>query len=137
MLLLNKVTVIINGIEYNLKGEEKEDYLKNLASHVDGKISNLLSQNNRLSTTSASILTALNVTDEFFKMKEEMDRISEELSEEKEKNFKNKEEIEILKKGERELKNSLQDSKRKVITLQNSLIKEQIERLKGTVHKPL
>lgn len=64
---MNVVTIKINGIEYNLKGEEREEYLHMVASYVDKKIKNIMGNNEKLSTSSAAILTALNLGDDMFK----------------------------------------------------------------------
>ncbi|WP_291634061.1 cell division protein ZapA [Clostridium sp.] len=64
---MNVVTIKINGIEYNLKGEEKEEYLHMVASYVDKKIKNIMGNNEKLSTSSTAILTALNLGDDLFK----------------------------------------------------------------------
>jgi cell division protein ZapA len=64
---MNIVTIKINGVEYNLKGDEREEYLHMVASYVDKKIKNIMSNNEKLSTSSAAILTALNLGDDMFK----------------------------------------------------------------------
>ncbi|MGV8982052.1 cell division protein ZapA [Clostridium sp.] len=64
---MNIVTIKINGNEYNLKGNEKEEYLHMVASYVDKKIKNIIENNEKLSTSSAAILTALNLGDDMFK----------------------------------------------------------------------
>lgn len=64
---MNVVTIKINGIEYNLKGEEREEYLHMVASYVDKKIKSIMGNNEKLSTSSAAILTALNLGDDMFK----------------------------------------------------------------------
>ena len=64
---MNIVTIKINGIEYNLKGDEREEYLHKVASYVDKKIKNIMGNNEKLSTSSAAILTALNLGDDMFK----------------------------------------------------------------------
>lgn len=64
---MNVVTIKINGNEYNLKGDEKEEYLHMVASYVDKKIKNIMGNNEKLSTSSAAILTALNLGDDMFK----------------------------------------------------------------------
>src|SRR5665647_3015570 len=64
---MNIVTIKINGIEYNLKGDEREEYLHKVASYVDKKIKNIMGKNEKLSTSSAAILTALNLGDDMFK----------------------------------------------------------------------
>lgn len=123
---MNKVTVDVNGIDYNLKGEETEEYLIKLGKQVDGKIKKILALNEKLSTTSASILTAINATDEYFKAVKELEGIKEEIGRLKEENYKCKEKIESMKNEGKDLKISLQESKRKIIELQNKMIEEQI-----------
>lgn len=88
---MNVVTIKINGIEYNLKGDEREEYLHMVASYVDKKIKNIMDNNEKLSTSSAAILTALNLGDDMFKSKtlckelsnkgEELNKHDEELTE--------------------------------------------------------
>ncbi|MFL0194590.1 cell division protein ZapA [Clostridium sp. WILCCON 0269] len=67
---MNVVTVFINGIEYNLKGDEQEEYLHKVASYVDKKVKSVLKNNGKLSTSSAAILSAVNVADDMLKMKQ-------------------------------------------------------------------
>ncbi|MBU3129619.1 cell division protein ZapA [Clostridium tagluense] len=64
---MNVVTIKINGNEYNLKGDEREEYLHMVASYVDKKIKSIMGNNEKLSTSSAAILTALNLGDDMFK----------------------------------------------------------------------
>lgn len=61
------VTVKINGIEYNLKGEANDEYLKHVAEYVEGKLKDITNKNSKLSTSAAAVLTAMNVVDELFK----------------------------------------------------------------------
>ena len=97
---MNIVTIKINGIEYNLKGEEREEYLHMVASHVDKKIKNIMSNNEKLSTSSAAILTALNLGDDMFKSHS----LSKELS--------NK--VESLENRDKELTNQLESLKKQL-----------------------
>lgn len=69
---MNTVTVKINGVEYNLKGRENQEYLLQVAKYVDGKFREISSNNNKLSTTAVAVLSALNVADEYFKAEEEI-----------------------------------------------------------------
>ena len=39
---MNVITVKINGLEYNLKGEESEEYLHKVAIYADKKIKGIL-----------------------------------------------------------------------------------------------
>lgn len=71
VFLLNIVTIRINGIEHNLKGEENEEYLHKVAGYVDKKLKKIMATNSKLNTTSAAILTAINTADEMFKIEAE------------------------------------------------------------------
>ncbi|KEI84484.1 cell division protein ZapA [Clostridium botulinum] len=76
---MNIITVKINGVEYNLKGEEQEDYLHKVARYVDKKIADILENNPKLSTSSASILTAINAIDEGIKKEEQIENLQLEI----------------------------------------------------------
>lgn len=114
---MNIVIVRINGVEYNLKGNEKEEYLHKVASYVDKKVKAILSNNTKLSTSSAAILTALNTVDEVFKSREEIERLLEESNLLKEDN-------KILQKEVEELTDKLQTLYR-----ENQQVKEEKKRI--------
>jgi cell division protein ZapA len=102
---MNVVTVKINGKEYNLKGEEKTEYLHSVASYVDQKIKRIMDFNSILSTTEASVLTTLNVTDELFKMEKSNETLESKVDE-----------INISYK---ELQNQFEDLKKYILSLEN------------------
>ena len=62
---MNIVTVNINDVDYNLKGEENDEYLLKVADYVDKKMRTILESNPRLSVTAAAVLTALMLDDLF------------------------------------------------------------------------
>jgi len=97
---MNVVTIKINGVEYNLKGDEREEYLHMVASYVDKKIKNIMGNNDKLSTSSAAILTALNLGDDMFKS----DSLCKELLSKDE----------ILAKHDKELSRQLEDLKKQL-----------------------
>ena len=68
---MNTVTVKINGMEYNLKGKEDDEYLLKVSEYVDGKFKEVSSNNNKLSISSVAVLSALNIADELFKCNKE------------------------------------------------------------------
>ena len=72
---MNTVTVKINGMEYNLKGKENEEYLLDLAGYVDGKVREIMSNNRKLSSTAVAVLAGLNIADELFKSDEEAENL--------------------------------------------------------------
>ncbi|GFZ30527.1 cell division protein ZapA [Clostridium zeae] len=65
---MGSVTVRINGIDYNLKGKDDEEYLNYIAKYVDEKVKEILSKNNKLSSVAATALAAINISDELFKV---------------------------------------------------------------------
>jgi cell division protein ZapA len=78
---MNVVTVKINGVEYNLKGQENEEYLYKVAGYVDKKIKGILSKNKKLSVTDAAVLTAANIVDELLKYERAYNELSSMLTE--------------------------------------------------------
>ena len=131
---MNKLTVKINGMEYALKGEEKEEYLLKIASYVDKKLKNITDINPRLDTTSAAVLTAVNTIDEMFKQKQAYEEVAKE-KEEFEKSeiafheeIKNlKKELDELKDMNKEMKFQNQSAKYKILDLQQKLMNSQID----------
>lgn len=107
---MNVITIKINGIEYCLRGEEKEEYLRTVEKYVDKKIKNVIENNEKLSTADAAILTALNVADDMFKTGYENDELIDE--------------TENYKKREGELKDQLQNAKDEIEEVKK---KDQIE----------
>ncbi len=61
-----KVTVTINGQEYNLVAAEDASYMKKVGAHVDEKIQEML-ESGKISTADAAVLAALNIADEYYK----------------------------------------------------------------------
>ncbi|KOA20236.1 cell division protein ZapA [Clostridium homopropionicum DSM 5847] len=145
---MNVVTVKINGSEYNLKGEEREEYLHRVASYVDKRIIDMLKKNSRLNVSDASVLAALNIVDEKFKA----DNIIETLKKEAEQasNAEKalqtqvndlKRHINNLEEYNIELQNKLESTKSgeyiKEIEDENKALREELELLKETSKKYL
>jgi len=57
----NKVEVRIAGKDYTLVGCESEEYIQKVALYIDKKMTEIMRMNNKLSTSMASVLTAVNV----------------------------------------------------------------------------
>ncbi len=62
----NKVTVTIDGQEYNLVAAEDAAYMRKVAAHVDAKIQEV-SESGKIASADAVVLAALNMADEYFK----------------------------------------------------------------------
>jgi len=81
----NKVTVKIAGNEYVLCGNESPEYIQRIALMVDRKLRDITRKNHLLSTSMASVLTAVNMADELVKAKEAYNKSEFELKELKKK----------------------------------------------------
>ena len=97
--MVTSVHVTINGFEYNLKGKESEEYLKHVASFVEGKVQEIMSKNKSLTMVGAVTLAAVNIADESFKGNKEYNDILAELEEIERENKKLKEELEECEIG--------------------------------------
>jgi len=64
------VKILIFDREYHLKAKEGEEYLKAIASYVDGKVKKIASSTNEKGREQISILACLNIADELYKLKE-------------------------------------------------------------------
>ena len=75
----NKVNVRIAGHEYTVCGNESAEYIQKVALYVDQKTTEIMKANHTLSTSMASVLTAINVVDEMFKLTESKENLEKEL----------------------------------------------------------
>lgn len=98
MTAKNKVVIRIVGKDYTLVGVESDEYIQKVGLYIDKKMNEILFRNNRLSTSLAAVLTAINVADDFFKSREnqaltlnENESIKEELEKLRDENLQLKE----------------------------------------------
>lgn len=94
---MNRVTVKINGVEYNLKGKEDGKYLLDVAGYVDGKFREILANNSKLGTSSVAVLAALNIADELFKCDIEIEEVIKKKNSLEERHLTLKERLRELK----------------------------------------
>ena len=141
---MNVVTVFINGIEYNLKGDEQEEYLHKVASYVDKKVKNILENNSKLSTSSAAILSALNVADDMLKVKDQNADLLKQVGELKKVEKVYEDQLNSLKKQLKYTEELNEELKEKLKKIQNSgqekdkqieKLQEEIEIIKETTQK--
>lgn len=116
----NKVVIRIAGKDYTLVGMESDEYIQKVGLYIDKKMNEILMRNNRLSTSLAAVLTAINVADDFFKSREA------EINVTKEKEAVN-EELEKLKNEIMQLKEENSSLAAKNTTLQLELAKREAE----------
>ncbi|HDK7139908.1 TPA: cell division protein ZapA [Clostridium botulinum] len=125
---MNIITVKINGVEYNLKGEEQEDYLHKVARYVDKKIADILENNPKLSTSSASILTAINAIDEGLKKEEQIENLQLEID--KLKKVQHHQNLKV-----EEIRNLLAEEKEKNKDLEAQDVNDSIKEYKEKLEK--
>ena len=78
----NKTEVLIDGKIYTLSGYQSEEYLQRVATYINNKLAELkkLDGYARLSQELKSILLELNVADDYFKAKNQVEMVEEELA---------------------------------------------------------
>ena len=129
---INKVTVRINGSDYSIVGPKPEEHMLKVARYVDQEIIKITNANSKLSTSSAAILSAVNIANELFECGEENDELLRENDELKKKVGTGEEELKLeMRKLELSLQGKAkaeEDLKTKIDEL-NKLIEEQKSRI--------
>ena len=82
MAARNGTEVVIDGKVIKLSGYESEEYLQRLASYLNGKIAeyNRVESFKRQSADLQSILLQLNIADDYFKAKSQLEEVQAELA---------------------------------------------------------
>lgn len=70
MTAKNKVELRIAGKDYTIVGTEPEEYIQRVGHYIDRKMSEIMRASNKLSTSMAAVLTAINVGDDFVRCHE-------------------------------------------------------------------
>ena len=78
----NVTEVVIGGKIYKLGGYESEDYLHQVASYLNNRITELkaLDGYNRLPSVQKSLMLDLNTADDYFKAKRQVEKLEVDLS---------------------------------------------------------
>ncbi len=76
------IKVQIGGMEYSLKADAGSDYVQRIAAYVDEKFRRLSEKTSVTSQTKIAVLTALNIADELFRLKEKYDQLVKTVEEE-------------------------------------------------------
>ena len=74
----NDIPVVINGRIYNLSGYENTDYLQEAANYMNSKIAECKASDGfrRLNAEYQNILLAINIADDYFKVKNETGKLT-------------------------------------------------------------
>ncbi len=71
----NSLSVTIYGQEYKIVGDKDHDYIRMIADHVDDKMNQISEAYPRLDLKKIAVLSAINITDEYFQLKKEYDEL--------------------------------------------------------------
>jgi cell division protein ZapA len=79
----NRTTVEIYGQPYVILGKESLHHIKHVASLVDDKMREISSRNPSLNVNKLAVLTAVNAVNDYLKIKEQLEKLQDELNREK------------------------------------------------------
>ncbi len=87
--------VLIGGKIYTLSGYESEDYLQKVANYINSKINEFdeMEQFRRLPGETKSTLVELNIADDYFKVKEQAEKLDQDVKEKEKELYELKHEL--------------------------------------------
>jgi len=71
--MATQVNVKIFGQEFTIKGEDSPEYVLSLAEFVDKKMREVASASSVITSHKVTILTAINIADELFRLRKDLD----------------------------------------------------------------
>ena len=119
--------VIIGGKVFTLSGYESEEYLQKVASYINNKIAeyNKIDGFKRQPIDTQNVLLQLNIADDYFKAKKQIEIMEEQLSEKEKELYDIKHELiatqmkfENSEKNAKSLQPKLDESSKKIIQLE-------------------
>ncbi|SFU37849.1 MULTISPECIES: cell division protein ZapA [Butyrivibrio] len=122
--------VIIGGKVFTLSGYEGEEYLQKVASYINNKIAeyNKLDSFKRQPVDTQNVLLQLNIADDYFKLKKQIELMEEQLTEKEKELYDLKHELiatqiklENTEKNSKSLQSKLDDSSKKIIQLETQV----------------
>ena len=126
----NDTEVIIGGKVIRLSGYESEEYLQKVASYINNKIAeyNKIDGFKRQPIDTQNVLLQLNIADDYFKSKKQIELMEEQLSEKEKELYDLKHELiatqiklENTEKNSKNLQTKLDDSSKKIIQLETQV----------------
>jgi cell division protein ZapA len=82
---MGSTEVYILGQKYTIKGDAPEEYIREIASFVDKKLKEVHNSIPNITPVKASILAALDIADELFKLRSEQDVLTKNIEEKAER----------------------------------------------------
>ncbi|MBR1670458.1 MAG: cell division protein ZapA [Butyrivibrio sp.] len=122
--------VIIGGKVFTLSGYESEEYLQKVASYINNKISeyNKIDGFRRQPIDTQNVLMQLNIADDYFKARKQIELMEEQLSDKEKELYDLKHELiatqiklENMEKNGKSLQSKLDESSKKIIQLETQM----------------
>lgn len=113
MSMMNKVRLRICGSDYTITSDEPESYVRELAAQVDQDMRALVEKDDRISTTMAAVLTALNNADKAQKATQSADNLRAQMKDYLDDNARIRQEAETARRECDRLRRELQDLRAK------------------------
>ena len=122
--------VIIGGKVFTLSGYESEEYLQKVASYVNNKINEYSKVDafRRQPFEKQSVLLQLNVADDYFKAKKQIDILEEEVKTKEQELYDLKHEListqiklENLEKNNKNMQTELNENAKKIVRLETEI----------------
>jgi cell division protein ZapA len=82
---MGSTEVYILGQKYTIKGDAPEEYIREIASYVDNKLKEVHNSIPNITPVKASILAALDIADELFKLRSEQEVMTKNIEEKAER----------------------------------------------------
>ena len=126
----NKTEVLIAGKIFTLSGYESEEYLQRVATYINNKIAAFkkLDGYNHQTKENKSILLELNIADDYFKAKKQVEMVEEELSEKDKELYDLKHELINAQIQLENQEKDLEASRKENTELQKEVVRLQTER---------
>jgi cell division protein ZapA len=122
--------VIIGGKVFTLSGYESEEYLQKVASYINNKIAeyNKIEGFKRQPIDTQNVLLQLNIADDYFKSKKQIELMEEQMAEKEKELYDLKHELiatqiklENTEKNGKNLQSKLDESSKKIIQLETQV----------------
>ena len=126
----NKTEVLIAGKIFTLSGYESEEYLQKVATYINNKIAEFKKRDgyNHQTKENKSILLELNIADDYFKAKKQVEMVEEELSEKDKELYDLKHELINAQIQLENQEKDLEASRKENTELQKEVVRLQTER---------
>ncbi|HAQ51322.1 MAG TPA: cell division protein ZapA [Lachnospiraceae bacterium] len=123
--------VLIGGKKYTISGYEEEEYLQRVASYINSKLKefNEIDSFRKLPQDMKSILTEVNIADDYFKAKEQIDKLESDCETKDQDIFKFKHDLINLQVENEELKKRIEslDEEKKELLLAKTKLEASLE----------